>query len=89
MDRSRVVVRRPDVLEAEVDGERVVMSGTTYTYFGLADTGLLIWERLDGSTSLGEIVTALTEEFSADEAQIWADVVEFVGALEAADLIEP
>lgn len=64
------------------------MSGKSYAYFGLVGTGLIIWERIDGSTSLGEIVSALVEEFEADEEQIWADVNEFVSALDAADLLE-
>lgn len=83
-----MLIRRDDVLEAEVDGERVVMSGRSYAYFGLVGTGVAVWERIDGVASLGDIVSDLVGEFDADESRIWADVVEFVSALEAADLIE-
>ena len=88
VDRTRVLTLRDDVLEAEVDGERVVMSGRSYTYFGLVGTGLAVWQRIDGTSSIDDIVAALTKEFEADEAQIAADVVDFVSALEAAQLIE-
>jgi hypothetical protein len=83
-----VLIRRDDVLEAEVDGERVVMSGRSYTYFGLVGTGLAVWQRIDGTANVDDIVAALAEEYDADRSQIDADVVEFVSALEAAQLIE-
>ncbi|MGA0879540.1 MAG: PqqD family protein [Ilumatobacteraceae bacterium] len=87
MDPARILVRKEDVLEAEVDGERVVMNGRNYSYFGLHGTGLEIWERIDGSTNLGDLVRKLATEYGADEQQIWDDVTEFVSTLEAAGLI--
>lgn len=88
MNPERVLTRRPDVLEAEVDGDRVLMSGSEYKYFGLVGTGAVVWDRIDGSTALGELIRSLAAEFSADPAQVEHDVVDFVSALEAAGLLE-
>jgi hypothetical protein len=87
MEMSAVPVRCTDVVEAEVDGQRVVMSPHDYAYFGLAGTGAQVWDRLDGVASVGEIVDALAGEFGADAAQVRGDVVEFVDALQAAGLL--
>lgn len=89
MDRNRVLARRDDVLEAEVDGDRVLMSGSDFKYFGLAGTGALVWDRIDGSTSLGDLIDSLAAEFTADVVRVETDVVDFVSALDAAGLIKP
>lgn len=88
MDMSRVLVRSGDVLEATVDGDRVLMSGRDFAYFGLVATGAAVWDRIDGRTSLGDLVRALAAEFAADEAQVGRDVVDFVSALDAAGLLQ-
>jgi hypothetical protein len=84
---ERILARHPDALEAEVDGQRVLMSPKDFAYFGLVDTGALVWDRIDGTTSLDDLVTALAVEFKADQAQVRHDVVDFVSALEAAGLV--
>lgn len=88
MDKNRILVRRGDVLEAEVDGDRVLMSGSDFKYFGLVGTGALVWDRIDGTVTLGAIIKNLAEEFSVDANQVDNDVVEFVSALDSAGLIE-
>lgn len=87
MSTPRIPVRHPDALEAEVDGQRVIMSPKDFAYFGLIDTGALVWGRIDGVTPLDDIVAALTLEFSADAGVVRADVEDFVSALDAAGLL--
>ena len=87
MNGDRVLVRHQDVLEAEVDGQRVLMSPKDYAYFGLVDTGALVWDRIDGQKSIDELVAALAAEFDTDPVQVRSDVDEFVSALDAAGLL--
>jgi hypothetical protein len=84
---DRILARHPDALEAEVDGQRVLMSPKDFAYFGLVDTGALVWDRIDGTTSLDDLVAALAGDFNADQDQVRHDVVDFVSALEVAGLI--
>lgn len=88
MDRNRVLVRRTDVLEAEVDGDRVLMSGVDYKYFGLVGTGAAVWDRIDGAISLGDLIQRLADDYAADPAVVERDVVDFVSALDSAGLLE-
>lgn len=87
MNGDRVLVRHEDVLEAEVDGQRVLMSPKDYAYFGLVDTGALVWDRIDGKRSIDDLVGALATEFDTDPTQVRTDVTEFVSALDAAGLL--
>lgn len=87
MSGDRILVRHPDALEAEVDGQRVLMSPKDYAYFGLVDTGALVWDRIDGTTSLDDLVLDLSTEFEADPEQVRVDVDDFVSALDAAGLL--
>jgi len=84
----KVPTRRSDVIEAEVDGERVLMSGRDYSYFGLAGTAVEVWQRIDGSASLGSIIDGLAAEYAADRTLISEQVIEFVSALHAAGLVD-
>jgi hypothetical protein len=84
---SMIPTRHAEALEAEVDGERVLMSPKNFAYFGLMDTGALVWDRIDGSTSIGEMIAALVSEFDADETTVRSDVTEFISALDAAGLL--
>jgi hypothetical protein len=87
MDATRVLVRNPDVVEAEVDGQRVLMSPKDFSYFGLVDTGALVWDRIDGQTSLGDLVSSLATEFEAEPVTVETDVTVFVSALDSAGLL--
>ena len=87
MITQRVPVRHPDVLEAEVDGDRVLLSPRDFAYFGLVDTGALVWDRIDGVISIEDLVTTLAAEFGADPDAVRADVIDFVSALDAAGLL--
>ena len=88
MDKNRVLTRRADVLEAEVDGDRVLMSSVDYKYFGLVGTGAAVWDRIDGTVSLGDLIKTLADEFSEDVAVVEHDVLDFVSALESAGLLD-
>lgn len=87
MDTNTVLIRSQNVVEAEVDGQRVLMSPKDYSYFGLVGTGALVWDRIDDKMTVAEMASALAAEFSAPEDQVLTDVSDFVSALEAAGLI--
>ena len=83
-----VLVRAEGVVEAEVDGERVLLSPKGFTYFGLSGSGAPVWDRIDGSTSLDAVVAALEGEYDADPSVIRRETQEFTEALIAAGLVE-
>jgi hypothetical protein len=87
MDLDSVPVRHSGAVEAEVDGQRVLMSPGDYSYFGLAGTGAIVWDRLDGTVSVGELADALAGEFDTDADRVRREVTEFVEKLAVAGLL--
>lgn len=55
--------------------------------FTLNEVAGRIWGLLDGGRTLGDLRDALVEEFEVDAAQAEADLVEFLGQLEAVGAI--
>lgn len=84
-----VPVRASGAVEAEVDGELILLSPSDFSYFGAAGTGAPVWELVDGQRSVGGIVAELEAKYEAPEGVIRAETLEFIEALEAAGLVEP
>jgi hypothetical protein len=88
VDGQRVPTRNPEALEAEVDGDRVVMSPENFAYFGLAGSGAEVWDLIDGVRSVSVIVDVLAGRHRAAAEVVAADVARFIEALGAAGLID-
>lgn len=82
-----VPTRAADTLEAEVDGELVLLGPSDLGFFGASGEGDRIWGLVDGSRSVGDIVATLEAAFTAPPGVIRAETLEYLEALHAADLI--
>lgn len=85
--RDVVLVRATGAVEAEVDGERILLSPSDFSYFGLTGSGANVWDLIDGQRTLGELISTLEAEFEAEDGVIGREVAEFVDALKAAGLV--
>ena len=68
-------------MEAEVDGELILLSPSDFSYFGAAGTGAPVWELVDGQRSVGGIVAELEAKYEAPEGVIRAETLEFIEVL--------
>lgn len=77
---SRVAVSS-GVVDADVGGEKVLLHTGSSTYFGLDETGSLIWDHLKQGDSLPKIIDLLVATYgiSADRAKV--DLNAFLGDL--------
>lgn len=87
MDPSLPIRRHPDAVEAEVDGQRVVMSPRDFGYFGLEGTGAVVWDRLVEPVTPEDLVNELAGAYEAETDTVRADVDDFLSALDAAGLL--
>jgi hypothetical protein len=87
MDGNWIPTKADGVIEAVVDGDRVLMSPKQFDYFGFAETGTEVWNLIDGKRTMDDIVATLHPQFDADPEQIRVDVVDFIAALEQAGLL--
>lgn len=83
-----VLAKAVGAVEAEVDGERVLLSPKDFGYFGLEGSGPAVWELIDGSRQVADIVSALEGEYEAPEGVIRSQTLEYLDALHASGLVE-
>jgi len=76
-----------NLVEEVVDGEVVAINTTTGAYYSTRGSGVVVWERLRGGTTLGDIVCSLESLHEADSAVIMSGVVSFLGSLKGEGLL--
>jgi hypothetical protein len=64
-----------------LDGEAVLYDETTGRVHLLNETGSIVWQLLDGASSVGDIATAIAEAAEADVDAVTFDVVSLVRML--------
>ena len=77
----------PDQVSADLSGEVVILGMRDGIYYGVDNAGARIWSLLQQPMRLSSVVEALVAEFDVETAQCSADVLAFVGALEAKGLV--
>lgn len=86
MSPSAVLVRNPETIATEIDGEVVLMSLTTGRTFGLDKRGSAIWALIEQPQSLGAVVDALLKTYNVPADKCLTDVQAFAGKLVEAQL---
>jgi len=71
----------------EVDGENVILDLEEGVYYGLNPVGARIWEQIQEPARIGEVATAIAEEYDVSYEQCFDDVVSLLRDLEKENLI--
>jgi Coenzyme PQQ synthesis protein D (PqqD) len=82
-------VRTRDVMVRDLDGEAVILNLETGTYFGLNAVGTRIWHLIEQHGRLDAVFDELCREYDAAPPQIERDLLDLVGRLSDARLVEP
>ncbi len=88
---SRVRRTSDAFVDAELDDELLFMDVGKGWFYSLKETGQAVWRLIgdDGAwTTVGALVTALTEEFKVDADACLQDVTVLLEDLSAAGLVE-
>ena len=88
LDSAALLLRKERVVQAEVDGELVLLSPKGMAYYGAVGTGDSIWELIDGTRSTDGIIETLETQFDAEPGIIREQVTEFIEGLIVAGLLE-
>ena len=79
----------PETLFAQVvDEEMVILDSISQEYFGLDETGAVIWQHLNEHGSLQKTYNAMREMYEVDVKQLEVDICRFVQELVDAGLVE-
>jgi hypothetical protein len=91
---SDCFVKRGEFVTRSIAGEMILVPIRTQvadldSIYNLSAVGMLIWNLLDGHTTVDQIAQAVCAEFDATEEQAQIDSLEFLAALEAAGIAGP
>lgn len=87
LDAATLVSRVDGHLQAEVNGEVVLMNIDRGSYYGLDDIGSDIWQRLATPVSFATLCSELAKTYDAPIAVIEKDVKELLRTLEGEGLV--
>lgn len=79
--------RVADIVSADMDGERVMMSLEQGAYFGLGGIGGTIWDLLSEPRSIADLEAQVMAEYDVDAETCRADVAAFLADLERNGLV--
>jgi hypothetical protein len=74
-------------LQTIIDGDLVLMNVDSGAFNALKDTGLAIWEAIDGERDLADIVALLADQYDVAPAVCASEVHAFVDTLVQAGFV--
>lgn len=77
-----------DLIETDVDDETIIVSLRRGELFSLKETGLAIWNMIDGKRGRSELIDALVDRYGGDRKRIGREAGMFLDEMRAAGLIE-
>lgn len=79
----------PNVIHEVIDGEAVLVSLETGSYYSIDNVGAAIWGHIERGFSLPQIVEAIASQYSGEQTQIENGVNQLVAQLQEERLIVP
>ncbi len=76
------------VFAQEVDHEMVILDTESEQYFGLDETGAVIWQYLSENGALQQVFEIMFEKYEVDAKQLEADICRFTQELVDARLVQ-
>ena len=81
------VERNPEMVDAEVDGEVIMMSIEQGEYYGMDTTGSRIWALLETSMSFSTLCQKLMDEYDVEEATCQTEVTHFLSDMAERNIV--
>jgi hypothetical protein len=93
MLKDEIFIRSTSVVARVVGGETLIVPvrakvGDLASIYSFNGTGTLIWKLLESPQTVGQLATAVAEQYEVDPAQAESDVMSFVSEMKAVGLVE-
>lgn len=85
---ASVVSRTESLMEADIDGDLVIMSPVSGKYYCTGDVGVTIWEHLRKPISVSSLCEILVNDFIVTRSTCESEVFRFLGELYKEGLID-
>ena len=91
--KDEIFIRSTSVVARVVGGETLIVPvrakvGDLASIYSFNGTGTLIWKLLESPQTVGQLATAVAEQYEVDAAQAENDVMSFVSEMKAVGLVE-
>ena len=88
-----ILIRSKDVVFRKIGDEYILVpivrsAADIESMFNLNETGAEVWERINGTKKISDIVEELKAEYESENSRIESDVMSFVHEMVGAKLIE-
>lgn len=83
------LTRNPGLIATEMDGDIVMMSIETGTYYGLTGIAPQIWDALETPLTAEELLNDLLPRYEVSEAMLRADLDVFLADMQKNGLVLP
>lgn len=81
IDINRKLRRKQDIIEADVDDDKVMMDAVSGQYFGLDPVASRIWELMTDDTTIIEITNKLMLEYKVEKQVCMKETSAFIASL--------
>lgn len=85
---DKTASRHADTASRIIDGEAVILRPMDNMILNLNQTGTRIWELLDSSVAVEQIIRTICEEFAVEEEEATRDVTAFLDKMLKKGLVE-
>ena len=90
---AAVLKKSENVVFRKIEDEYILVpivasAADVESIFNLNETGAAVWERLDGTKKLSDIIEDIKAEYESEDSRIEDDVMTFVSGMVEAKLIE-
>ena len=75
------LIRDPDLVAADMDGDLVMMSIDNGEYYGVGGVGPRVWELLESPRTIEQITAAIVDEFEVEAETCREDILGFIRQL--------
>ena len=82
MELNTVLTRNPEVAYRIYDGQATVVLPGRSEINVLNEIGSLIWDRIDGERTVGQILEAVLDAYEIDSEQARSDMLDFLSSLQ-------
>ncbi len=84
--------KEKDLVTRDVAGEKIIVPikghvGDLEGVYTLNEVGAMVWQLIDGRTSVRQLAEAVRNEYDVEDAEAEKDVLDFLRSLEDAGLI--
>ena len=87
-DSNLILIKNKNFPWQTIDGETIVINSESKTSFELNRIGSLVWNALDGKTTIGQIQQLICDEFEVPQETVEEDLFQLFEEMQKSQLIE-